>query len=467
LWLLVSVLDHRVATAEGLPAPAALDRPTPYGLRGAATKELVQFALISLIVLVVLGASEFSTALVAQTVLAATIWFVAGHAVYTNNRWLSPLVIGTTIVSTAGAALGLAGVAAAATLISAFDVDAPQLLVMACGIAVATSVFEIVADRRLWPRRRLLIVGTELGGLDLMVELQAHAELGFDCIGVVDDTADEQWRFRGVSEDLRALIEQERPDLVVLAGVGDRDRAIEQLLDAAACPFRLVEIHHFYEHAFGRVPLRNLSPGWFMSVLHLYRQRYPRFSKRAIDICVGTCGLLVLAPLFPLLALLVRSSGPGPVLFRQTRLGESGKPFQILKFRTMVLDAEPDGAIWAAEDDPRITSAGRVLRRTRLDELPQLWNVLVGEMSIVGPRPERPEFLEQLAGEVPFWTRRHLVKPGITGWAQLQRGYTTDALGAAEKLSYDLYYLKHRSLLLDLAIIARTAVTVVTGSGAH
>jgi exopolysaccharide biosynthesis polyprenyl glycosylphosphotransferase len=300
-----------------------------------------------------------------------------------------------------------------------------------------------------------------------MVELQDHAELGFDCIGVVDDTADEQWRFRGVSEDLRALIEQERPDLVVLAGVGDRDRAIEQLLDAAACPFRLVEIHHFYEHAFGRVPLRNLSPAWFMSVLHLYRQRYPRFSKRAIDICIGTCGLLVLAPLFPLLALLVRSSGPGPVLFRQTRLGESGKQFQILKFRTMVVDAEPDGAIWAAEDDPRITSVGRVLRRTRLDELPQLWNVLVGEMSIVGPRPERPEFLEQLAGEVPFWTRRHLVKPGITGWAQLQRGYTTDALGAAEKLSYDLYYLKHRSLLLDLAIIARTAVTVVTGSGAH
>ena len=340
MWSLVSVLDHRVASADGVPAQTAATRPTPHGLRRAATTELVQFALISLIVLVVLAASEFSTAVIPETVLAATIWFVAGHAVYANNRWLSPLVIGATIVSTVGAALGLAGVAAAATLISALDVDAPQLLVMACGIAVATSIFEIVADRRLWPRRRLLIVGTDRGGRDLVAELQDHPELGFDCIGVVHDTENEEWRFRGVSEDLRALIEQERPDLVVLAGVGDRDRAIEQLLDAAACPFRLVEIHHFYEHAFGRVPLRNLSPGWFITVLHLYRQRYSRFSKRAIDICLGTCGLLVLAPLFPLLALLVRRSGPGPVLFRQTRLGESGKPFQILKFRTMVVDAE-------------------------------------------------------------------------------------------------------------------------------
>jgi lipopolysaccharide/colanic/teichoic acid biosynthesis glycosyltransferase len=134
----------------------------------------------------------------------------------------------------------------------------------------------------------------------------------------------------------------------------------------------------------------------------------------------------------------------------------------------MVADAEHGAvAVWASADDPRITRVGRVLRRTRLDELPQLWNVVRGDMSIVGPRPERPEFLEQLAEDVPFWARRHLVKPGITGWAQLRCGYTSDSRGAAEKLSYDLYYLKHRSLLLDLAITAKTAAVVATGSGAR
>jgi lipopolysaccharide/colanic/teichoic acid biosynthesis glycosyltransferase len=132
------------------------------------------------------------------------------------------------------------------------------------------------------------------------------------------------------------------------------------------------------------------------------------------------------------------------------------------------VDAERQGvAVWASAADPRITPIGRFMRRTRLDELPQLWNVLRGDMSIVGPRPERPEFLELLAKEVPFWERRHLVKPGITGWAQVRCGYTDDSLGAADKLSHDLYYLKHRSLLLDVAIAAKTAAIVVRGTGAH
>ena len=134
----------------------------------------------------------------------------------------------------------------------------------------------------------------------------------------------------------------------------------------------------------------------------------------------------------------------------------------------MVVDAERSGvAVWASAADPRITPVGRFLRRTRLDELPQLWNVLRGDMSIVGPRPERPEFLELLAQEVPFWERRHLVKPGITGWAQVRCGYTDDALGAADKLAHDLYYLKHRSLFLDLAIALKTAAIVLRGTGAH
>jgi lipopolysaccharide/colanic/teichoic acid biosynthesis glycosyltransferase len=133
----------------------------------------------------------------------------------------------------------------------------------------------------------------------------------------------------------------------------------------------------------------------------------------------------------------------------------------------MRADAEATGAVWALERDPRITTTGRIMRKTRLDELPQLWNVLRGDMSIVGPRPERPEFVEELREAVPFWTRRHLVKPGITGWAQVRRGYTADASGTEEKLSYDLWYLRHRSLVVDLAICAKTFTTLVTGSGAR
>jgi exopolysaccharide biosynthesis polyprenyl glycosylphosphotransferase len=222
----------------------------------------------------------------------------------------------------------------------------------------------------------------------------------------------------------------------------------------------------FHEQAFGRVPVRHLNSAWFISVLHFYRRPYGRITKRAFDAVTAAFGLALTAPFFPLIALLVKRT-PGPVIFKQERLGEDGRTFTIYKFRTMRADAEEGRPIWAEERDPRATGIGRFLRRTRIDELPQLWNVLRGDMSIVGPRPERPEFLESLQEAVPFWTRRHMVKPGITGWAQVKRGYTSDAEGTSEKLSYDLWYLRHRSLVIDLAICARTFGTLVSGSGSR
>jgi lipopolysaccharide/colanic/teichoic acid biosynthesis glycosyltransferase len=178
-------------------------------------------------------------------------------------------------------------------------------------------------------------------------------------------------------------------------------------------------------------------------------------------------GLVVTAPILVLTAIAVRLTGR-PVLLRQTRVGERGRTFEMYKFRTMIPAGEPDGkARWAAERDPRVTSVGRSLRRTRLDELPQLWNVLRGEMSIVGPRPERPEFVRVLEENVPFWNRRLLVKPGITGWAQVRSGYAADRESTIEKLSYDLWYVRHRTLLLDLAICAKTLFTVASGAGAR
>jgi lipopolysaccharide/colanic/teichoic acid biosynthesis glycosyltransferase len=176
-------------------------------------------------------------------------------------------------------------------------------------------------------------------------------------------------------------------------------------------------------------------------------------------------GLLLVAPLLPLLAALVRMS-PGPIIYSQTRLGEGGRHYRMYKFRTMRADAEEAGRpLFAKESDPRVTRLGRLLRQTHLDEVPQLWNVLKGEMSIVGPRPERPEFVEMLEQTVPFWTRRLLVKPGITGWAQLRCGYAYDTDSTAEKLSYDLWYLRNRNVVVDLAICAKTVSTLLFRSG--
>jgi lipopolysaccharide/colanic/teichoic acid biosynthesis glycosyltransferase len=193
-----------------------------------------------------------------------------------------------------------------------------------------------------------------------------------------------------------------------------------------------------------------------MSILHLHQRTYSRFTKRALDI-VGACfGMLVAIPLVPFIVLLVRRT-PGPVIYRQVRVGESGRLFTMFKFRTMEETAEAPGMpVYAEENDPRVTPSGRFLRRTHLDELPQLWNVLRGEMSIVGPRPERPEFVRILETTVPFQARRVLIKPGITGWAQLRCDYASDSESAADRLSYDLWYLRHRNLTVDLAICAKT-----------
>jgi exopolysaccharide biosynthesis polyprenyl glycosylphosphotransferase len=266
----------------------------------------------------------------------------------------------------------------------------------------------------------------------------------------------------GTTADLPTTIESLHPDLVALAPGANRPATFTQLLDLSDLGFRVLEMAHFYEYAFGRVPVRDLTGAWFMSVLHLYQRPYSRLLKRCTDVTGALVLLIVTAPLFALLALLVRIT-PGPILVRQIRVGEHGRLFTMFKFRTMRADAErPGEAVWARAHDPRITAAGRLMRRLRLDELPQVWNVLNGEMSLVGPRPERPEFVE-LLGSVPFWTRRHLVKPGITGWAQVKHGYAADAEGSLEKLSYDLWYIRHRSLTVDLAICAQTVAAVVRG----
>jgi exopolysaccharide biosynthesis polyprenyl glycosylphosphotransferase len=345
-----------------------------------------------------------------------------------------------------------------------------EIALMFFGVFALSYVAESLS-MRLGHQRRLLLVGVSRSASELVDDLAANPKLRFKWLGTVADERPEPpfaIPVVGRLADLPGIVLKTLPDLVVVANVGQRDQALEQLLPVANAGFRIVGLPEIYEYAFGRVPVRDLPQAWFMSLLHLYQRSYSRRGARIVDVVFAVMGLVVTAPLLLLNAGLVRCSGPGAILFRQTRLGEGGKPFEMIKFRTMVDGAEQQGAaVWAAEHDRRVTRVGRFLRATRLDELPQLWNVLRGDMSLIGPRPERPEFLELLEREVPFWARRSLVKPGITGWAQVQRGYSADAVGAAEKLSYDLYYLKHRSLVLDLAIVAKTAGAVVGRSGAR
>jgi exopolysaccharide biosynthesis polyprenyl glycosylphosphotransferase len=346
-------------------------------------------------------------------------------------------------------------------------IGALAVIILAAGAAWETFVL-----RRVAPAVRLLLVGKAANATTLLHDLRRGRGGGYEVIGVVeDDTAcvpeqDPQAPLLGRATELDSVIKHHRPDLVVLTGGRTSPETFSRLLDAAQAGFRVVQLAEFYEYAFGRVPVEDLPHEWFLSVLHLYQRRYSGALKRTLDLVGASVLLLFTLPLYPLLALFVLQT-EGPVLLRQTRLGEHGKLFTILKFRTMYADAERHGeAVWASPHDPRLTRSGAVMRRLRLDELPQIWNVLRGDMSLVGPRPERPEFLAELSDRVPYWTRRHLIKPGLTGWAQVRQGYTASAEETAAKLSYDFWYLRHRSLTVDLAILLRTIVVVLHGDRA-
>jgi len=220
----------------------------------------------------------------------------------------------------------------------------------------------------------------------------------------------------------------------------------------------------FMEEHFRQISTEYPNPHWFVSSPSVPGNPSIFAAKRIVSLCLATLGLLASLPLWPVIALAIKLDDRGPVLFRQRRVGWRGRGFNMLKFRTMRTDAEKTGAQWAAEDDPRVTRVGRFLRATRLDELPQLWNVIKGEMALVGPRPERPEFVCELAGEIPFYEQRHLVPPGITGWAQIRYRYGASKEDARRKLELDLYYVRHLSLSFDIEILMRTIPLVMKGS---
>jgi exopolysaccharide biosynthesis polyprenyl glycosylphosphotransferase len=240
------------------------------------------------------------------------------------------------------------------------------------------------------------------------------------------------------------------------------------LIQSLAQGISVVRMTSLFEQVTGRVPITHLDAESMVAsfVDKVRPNNWFYFWKRTLDLTGAVIGLMAVLILLPVIAIVIAVESSGSVLYRQTRLGKQGLPFQIVKFRTMVADAEGDGQPrWAHPDDKRVTRLGRFLRRSRVDEIPQLWNVLKGEMSLVGPRPERPEFISTLEKKIPFYRARLVVKPGITGWAQINFRYGSTVNDAAVKLEYDLYYVKHQSIWLDLLIMARTAGVIIGMAG--
>jgi exopolysaccharide biosynthesis polyprenyl glycosylphosphotransferase len=455
------------------PIAAGVLQETPRGAQAgsdalrAVAHLFVIFAVISL--LAALAAPTWAHGL-AGIVVASTIWTASLRLVY-RSRWLAPRSLGPVTSTAVGTIAGLAVISTLGFWLPSLVPMGGELVLLSVAVFAVSLLYGRLM-RGYFRRRRVLVVGDERPAATVAWELEDDADSEFECVGIVRSPESEPdpspLEIDGEGKGLTGMIALAKPDILVLA---NSDEDPEPIFDAVAWnehSVGAVDLPHFYEHAFGRVPISCVSPRWFLGLIHLNQRAYPRVVKRVFDIVAASVLLLLTAPLLPVIAVFVHRSGPGGIFFRQTRLGEGGRTFEIVKFRTMVDGAEAGGeAVWALEDDPRVTNVGRFLRRTRLDEIPQLWNVLGGDMSIVGPRPERPEFLDVLNAEVPYWTRRHFVKPGITGWAQVRRGYADDVDGTADKLAYDLYYLKHRSLVLDLAILLMTVRILVTGSGAR
>jgi sugar transferase (PEP-CTERM system associated) len=254
-------------------------------------------------------------------------------------------------------------------------------------------------------------------------------------------------------------------DEIVIAARDRRGLPIEDLLDCKLKGVNIVEYLTFWERETGRIDLEALQPSWLFFSDGFRMSWFPNFLKRLFDVAVSGVFVILTLPVTLVTAVAIRLEGPGPIFYVQERVGLNGRRFNLKKFRSMMVNAETDGPQWAAANDQRITRVGALIRKTRIDEIPQIFNVLRGDMSFIGPRPERPFFVETLAKEIPYYRERHRVKPGISGWAQINFPYTASVEDAREKLTYDLYYVKNRSLFLDFVILLQTARVVLWPEG--
>lgn len=326
------------------------------------------------------------------------------------------------------------------------------------------------------PLHRVLIVGTGPLAVDMARELTRRSDLGIKLEGFVGGAATNGhqeelfgYPILGSASDMEQITQRHGISRIIVA-LEDRRGALptRELVTVRVGGVHVEDAPTALSALTGRIALRAVRPSWFVFSDGFHRSKWNDLVKRMLDLAGGFIGLVLSSPVMLLVAIAVRLDSQGPVIYRQTRVGYKGKCYQVLKVRSMRTDAETGtGAQWAAENDPRITRVGRFLRKYRLDELPQFLNVVRGEMSFVGPRPERPCFVEELRKHIPYYDERHSVRPGITGWAQVQYNYGSSVEDAYNKLEYDLFYLKNMSLSFDLAIIFQTIRIVIGGHGSR
>jgi len=329
--------------------------------------------------------------------------------------------------------------------------------------------------RRLLPARRVLVVGAGGTVTALIEDLAAGAGPDYEIAGIVDDDPARAGaggvRVFGTTGELRGIVTRERIDTIVFSpgyAVVANGHTVRDVLDLKARGIKVYELATFYKKVSGKIPVKYIQDQWL-----LFSQDFAGIAradasnlKRLMDILIAAGCLVLLSPLMLMLGLLVALTSRGPILYRQERFGLDKRPYLLLKFRTMRADAEKEGGpVWAKENDRRVTPLGLVMRRLRLDEIPQFFNVLRGEMSIIGPRPERPYFVEQLERTIPYYDLRFAAKPGLTGWAQVNYGYGATEEDAHTKLQYDLYYIQEMSPLLDLVILLKTFQTLLFRPG--
>jgi sugar transferase (PEP-CTERM system associated) len=317
-------------------------------------------------------------------------------------------------------------------------------------------------------RERIYVLGCGRRARTVVETLRASHDAGMEVVGW-EGESELPGQIDRFAAQLRTF-RRPKPgiDRVIVAMEDRRESMpLRELLDLRLRGVVIENSSTLLERLSGRLPLDGLNPSTLIFTEGFRMNASQQLFRRMLSFAVSFIALVICLPFIPFIILAVRLSSPGSIFFSQTRVGQRGRPFTAYKFRTMRQDAETQGAVWAAKDDPRVTPVGRFMRSTRLDEIPQLWNVLRGEMAFVGPRPERPEFVQWLSQEIPFYDLRHMIRPGITGWAQVRYRYGASLEETKRKLEYDLYYIKHQSIGLDLLIMFETIKTIILRRGAQ
>jgi exopolysaccharide biosynthesis polyprenyl glycosylphosphotransferase len=452
------------------PVPARRGRISLVAMRKTHVEALFHFLLAPLTVAVVIAITSRGSGQALDAGVLTFMLFLGTATLFRSGaRWSDLLPFMGIAYAAAAPLLALVAVLVLKTTTSVPGAGLKPLLVGSLASAVVSSAPRLVTRIRGHSRRPVTaaLIGLPATAAALAADLEHERHTRYQLVGRIElgwerdgCQAGGGVPMLGALAEIEEVVDRHGIELLLIDDEAPAPVVFHWLAERCLhLPVCVWSLRSFCEDAFGRVPLAGVDAYWFQCIMHpLYRPPPPAL-KRGLDVLVaGLLGLIML-PLLCFLALLVRRDG-GPALFRQLRIGEGGRPFTLYKLRTMRVGI-PSAAQWASPDDPRITRVGALLRRTHLDELPQLLNVLRGDMALVGPRPEQPEFVDYLSRAVPFYTKRHLIRPGMTGWAQVRCGYAGSDIGSSWKLCHDLFYLKHRTLLLDLVILGETLRTLV------